>query len=602
MKQEIFDFFTTDNKSGHKTKVSWLSKNKPELYDKIINFPLNLKMLEIPFNQKVYNYIYELTEIAKCKHCGINEVNFREKISEGYNQFCSIKCTNQSNQKKQNTKKGFLEKYGVESHNQLDSVKEKKKETLLKNYGVENMMHSPELKEKLKKTNLERYGVECTLRNEEINEKTKKTNLEKYGVENPFNNEEIKNKIYKTNLEKYGSRGPMSDENVRKKRDKTNLEKYGVIYPLHNEKLSEKRYETISNNFKSRYPTLEIDLQKKTKEVIVKNHCPLHDEFKINRYLLYTRYYIYKLNMFCTKCFPPETAKSIKEQEIGDYIKSLLPTKKIIRSYIYNKDNKKSIDIFLPELNLGFECDGTYWHSILFKEKDYHINKLNETKTLGIKLYQIFEDEWTNKKEIVKSIIKSKFNIYDHKVYARKCIIKELDSKTYTQFLNENHIQGRVATKHKYGLMHNSELVAVIGFGKKRKSNGEKDINIDGHFELLRFCKKLNYKVHGGFSKLVKHFINEIDPKQIISLVDKRYFDGESYKSTDFVYMNDTEPGYWYVKNNTYKKYHRFSFRRDVLTKLGYDENKHEFEIMLELGYHIVYDSGNMRFVWNKKY
>jgi hypothetical protein len=33
-----FSFFTTNNKSGYKTRENWLSKNEPEIYDKIINY------------------------------------------------------------------------------------------------------------------------------------------------------------------------------------------------------------------------------------------------------------------------------------------------------------------------------------------------------------------------------------------------------------------------------------------------------------------------------------------------------------------------------------------------------------------------------------
>ena len=31
-----FSFFTTDNKSGHKTKETWFSKNYPKEYSEII--------------------------------------------------------------------------------------------------------------------------------------------------------------------------------------------------------------------------------------------------------------------------------------------------------------------------------------------------------------------------------------------------------------------------------------------------------------------------------------------------------------------------------------------------------------------------------------
>jgi hypothetical protein len=60
------------------------------------------------------------------------------------------------------------------------------------------------------------------------------------------------------------------------------------------------------------------------------------------------------------------------------------------------------IDI-LPELKLGFEFNGLYWHSNKFKEKNYHLNKTDWFK----KIYAsyIWEDDWILR-EIVESQIK----------------------------------------------------------------------------------------------------------------------------------------------------------------------------------------------------
>jgi hypothetical protein len=44
----------------------------------------------------------------------------------------------------------------------------------------------------------------------------------------------------------------------------------------------------------------------------------------------------------------------------------------------------------------------------------------------GIQLIHIFEDEWINKQDIVKDRIKNILGIYDKKIFARKCVIKEI--------------------------------------------------------------------------------------------------------------------------------------------------------------------------------
>jgi hypothetical protein len=47
---------------------------------------------------------------------------------------------------------------------------------------------------------------------------------------------------------------------------------------------------------------------------------------------------------------------------------------------------------------------------------------------------------------------------------------------------------------------------------------------------------------------------------------------------------------------NYKKREHRYNFRKDKLIKLGYDSNKTEKEIMLELGYDKIWDTVNLKY------
>ncbi|MDA3779279.1 MAG: hypothetical protein PF487_03455, partial [Bacteroidales bacterium] len=183
----------------------------------------------------------------------------------------------------------------------------------------------------------------------------------------------------------------------------------------------------------------------------IKNLCETHSCFKINRYNLYNRVIIYKHENTCTKCNPIAENSSIKENEVRNFIENELnfKTKKI-------RIENKEIDIYLPDYKLGIEFDGLYWHSDLFKEKNYHLNKTIECEKQDIHLLHVFEDEWIYKKEIVKSIIKSKLGIIENKIFARKCIIKEIsDNNSIRNFLNINHLQSFVGSSVKIGLFYN---------------------------------------------------------------------------------------------------------------------------------------------------
>ena len=92
----------------------------------------------------------------------------------------------------------------------------------------------------------------------------------------------------------------------------------------------------------------------------------------------------------CPYCAPNH---SKKEDFILEYLNknfpNLHPVKLKKKIPMYNK--MFEIDIFIPELNIGFEYNGIYWHSILRKDKNYHKEKQKAFKSMGITLYFLWE-------------------------------------------------------------------------------------------------------------------------------------------------------------------------------------------------------------------
>ena len=210
----------------------------------------------------------------------------------------------------------------------------------------------------------------------------------------------------------------------------------------------------------------------------------------------------------------------------------------------------------------------------------------------------IWEDDWNYKKDIVKSMILNKLGKTPNKIFARKTEIKEInDNKLVREFLDINHIQGFVGSKVKIGLFFENELVSLMTFGNRRVAMGKKLTN-KGEFELLRFCNKLNTNVIGGASKLFKYFIKNYNPIEITTYADRSFSQGELYRTLGFTFIGKTQPNYYYVINK--HKKHRFNFRKDILIKQGFDSNKTEHEIMLERKIYRIYDSGNLKFEYQK--
>jgi hypothetical protein len=288
----------------------------------------------------------------------------------------------------------------------------------------------------------------------------------------------------------------------------------------------------------------------------------------------------------CTICYPIGNSRSLKEEIIYEYIKSIY-SGEIIQSY---RDGLE-IDIYLPEFKLGIEFNGLYWHSGKFKENDYHLNKLNFFKSKDIDIKFIYEDNFDNNLNIIKSQINYWLKLTKIKIYARKCLVKEiLNTEEYRNFLDSNHIQGYVPSKLIYGLYYNDQLVSLMCFDKK-----EGRLNMsDKEWNLNRFCNLLNTNVIGGASKLLNHFIKENNPSRIISYADKDWSCGNLYNILGFKLLSESKPDYKYIVDGVRKS--KQNFTKAKLAKMGHDISLTESKIMNNLGINRIYDCGKMKF------
>lgn len=295
----------------------------------------------------------------------------------------------------------------------------------------------------------------------------------------------------------------------------------------------------------------------------------------------------------CPKC---GHTISKQEDEIIDFLKTL----GIDNIEYSNKSilsNGQEIDIYLPDYKIGIEFDGILWHSEKYgKDKNYHINKTNECRNKDIRLIHIFDDEWNNKKDIWKSMLKNLFHKTDNTIYARKCTLGVVDAKTAIKFLNDNHLQGSCQSSVKLGLYYKDELVSLMTFGKSRHFVG----NGKYQWELLRFASKINTDVIGAASKLLKYFIKTYNPENIVTFADRRWSNGNLYFKLGFNLYNVSEPNYFYLKDR--KRWNRFSFRKsELIRKYNCPNNISEHEFCLSQGWYRVYDCGCLCFNWKNK-
>ena len=238
------------------------------------------------------------------------------------------------------------------------------------------------------------------------------------------------------------------------------------------------------------------------------------------------------------------------------------------------------------------------WHSEQFhKDRNYHLNKLEECHRRNIKLIQIFESEYINNKNLILNkllYIIGCSNIKD-KIYARNCIVKEINKETAKSFLKINHIQGYVAATLYLGLYYNNNLISVMSL---KKQNNKKKEN---EWELTRFANDMNYVVNGSFGKLFKYFVRKYNPSEVKSFADRRWTldkDNNLYIKNNFELEKVTKPDYRYTK--TQNEYiHKFNFRKQILhRKYGLPLTMTESEMTKQLGYYKIWDCGLFKYVW----
>ena len=503
---------------------------------------------------------------ACCKFCGSEKAKETNIKNIGV---CSHMILIETQEK---TKKTNLDRYGVEFLQQSDLFREKSKKTLLDKYEVNHISKTEHFRKMFRETCLENLGVEYPMQSDSVKEKSKKTLLENYGVDNPSKSSSILNKSKNTNFVRWGNENYLITEDYKIKNLIKLSEKWNSDNIMKSELFRVGRFSISKDENYIKY---------------LKNGCSLlkcengHDfAIDINNYIKRS-----ESNLpLCTRCYPIGDNISIKEGQIYEFIKNIYEGE-ILESY---RDGLE-IDIYLPDLKLGFEFNGLYWHSEKFKSKNYHIDKTNYFKERGIRIIHIWEDDWMFRRNIIESQIKNLLKINTEKIFARKCVIKEVDAKISRNFLDNSHIQGFVPSVKKIGLFYKDELMSLMTFdhfeGRKRMNNDE--------WNLSRFCNKLNTNVIGGASRLLKYFIRNYSPNRIISYADKDWSVGDLYYTIGFSNIGENGSDYKYIVDG--KRIHKSRYKKPKLnTELS------ESNYMKYHGINKIYDCGKIKFEISK--
>ena len=169
----------------------------------------------------------------------------------------------------------------------------------------------------------------------------------------------------------------------------------------------------------------------------------------------------------------------------------------------------------------------------------------------------ITEDRWHSQKEMMKARVLAHLEVFDQ-AYARNCEIRRIDKTTAAKFLAANHSYGDSSSRYRYGLFlkrhtgHIAEegtetwkypvgtLVAVATFSNARKwVKNDKTIR---SYEWIRYASLSGLRISGGMGKLLKAFIEDVQPDDIMSYADLEWSEGSVYEHLGFELEGQKDP------------------------------------------------------------
>lgn len=293
----------------------------------------------------------------------------------------------------------------------------------------------------------------------------------------------------------------------------------------------------------------------------------------------------------CPTCYK-KTFVSRFEQEVADFVKKHIGN---VETTMRSLKDITELDIYLPDLRIGIECQGVYWHSEQAgKAKNYHKKKCDACAAAGIQLIQVWEDDWRFRRPVVERMLLHKLGVSVLPlVHGRKTIPAILTLAEARVFFNENHIQGHVGATHYLGLRvkDTGELVAAMSLKKTA------DPTV---LRLERYATSA--RVPGGHSKLVK-FAETTLPgwSSLLTFADLEVSDGSLYEKTGWVRDADLAPDYRYIVGG--RRVHKFGYRLARFRSdpaLVFEEGKTERELAAMNGLDRVWDSGKIRYRYTR--
>lgn len=181
----------------------------------------------------------------------------------------------------------------------------------------------------------------------------------------------------------------------------------------------------------------------------------------------------------------------------------------------------------------------------------------------------ITQDRWMKDPDSMRLRLLAHLGIFG-RIHARSCIVRRITKSEAAGFLGKHHSYGDAACKYRYGLFFPSgtrfcsrqeerqrdrvkeRLIAVAEFSNARKwQKGDKVIK---SYEWTRYASESGARAVGGMGKLLRAFIEDVAPDDIMSYADLEWSDGKVYETLGFEFESIKSPVLFGVDPATWER------------------------------------------------
>lgn len=315
-------------------------------------------------------------------------------------------------------------------------------------------------------------------------------------------------------------------------------------------------------------------------------HKTVHEE--IQHGTLIKRLYLREQEGFDVSSYQAAYERDIKE--IADYISSLgFPAQTCVSDIVPGH----VLDVWVPSAKFTVDYCNFYLRcEPILKNKKFFEQKYDACVKEEIGIFMMYEDEWRDKQDLIKSMIRHRLGLSKNVYHSRKLDVKKLETKDRQRFFDMSHLEEDANSHIAFGLVTpDGEIVAAMSLRRAFHDQYKE------YYEVGRSACKPDCVVHGWIGKLTKvclEYAIGAGKRGLVTYVDSRVGLGKAYVEAGFVLAKDsTGARLWWT--DFVNKFNRFQYKADL------PNGKSQAQVCEEAGVVALFGMGNKLLKLEKK-